>query len=172
MIYYNFYNSPLGLILIVASDEYLYYLDFLEENSDLDFELEEVSMFFSTPLTKYSNNIISNTIQELDQYFKGTLKIFTIPTKSFGTPFQLLAWEELCNIPYGEIITYKEQATRMNNPKATRAVGGANSKNKIAIIIPCHRVIGSNNQLTGFAGGIWRKKWLLDHEQKINNKNK
>ncbi len=163
---YSFYQSPLGQILIVASDEHLYYLDFLDDDSDVDYELEEVSILFSAPLDMFSNTIISNTISELEKYFKGELKKFTIPTKTFGTAFQIRAWEELTNIPYGETISYKQQATNMNNPTATRAVGGANGKNKIAIIIPCHRVLGANKELTGFAGGIWRKKWLLEHEEK------
>ncbi len=163
---YSFHDSPLGQILIVASDEHLYYLDFLNDDSDVDYELEEVSMLFSAPLNLYSNKIITDTKTELDRYFKGKLKAFTIPTKTFGTAFQIRAWEELCKIPYGETISYKQQATNMNNPTATRAVGGANGKNKIAIIIPCHRVVGANNELTGFASGIWRKKWLLEHEEK------
>ncbi len=163
---YNFYDSPLGQILIVASDEHLYYLDFLNEDSDLNYELEEVSMLFSAPLNLYSNPIITDTISELDKYFKGKLKNFTIPTKTFGTAFQIKAWEELTKIPYGETISYKQQATNMNNPTATRAVGGANGKNKIAIVVPCHRVVGANKELTGFAGGVWRKQWLLEHEEK------
>ncbi len=168
MIYYNFYISPLGKVLLVASDEYLLYLDFLEDNCDLDYEIEEVSILFSAPLDLYSNGIIQRTIIELDEYFNGKLKTFTIPIKTFGTTFQKQAWEELCKIPYGETISYKEQATRLNNPKAMRAVGGANGKNKIAVVIPCHRVIGANKDLTGFASGIWRKKWLLEHEEKHN----
>lgn len=165
MLYYEFYKSPLGTMLLLASEEKLYYLDFLEDDADIDFELEEVSIFFGAPLNKYSNKIIKNTINELDLYFAGKLKIFSIPTKVFGTTFQILAWAELCKIPYGKTISYKEQATNMNKPKAIRAVGGANGKNKIAIIIPCHRVIGSDKSLTGFASGIWRKKWLLEHEE-------
>ncbi len=167
MLYYDYYNSPLGKILIVANDEYLLYLDFLEEDCDLAFEVDEVSILFSAPLEMYANSTIMQTKNELDKYFKGKLKSFTVPTKTFGTTFQKQAWEELCKIPYGETISYKEQATRLNNPKAMRAVGGANGKNKIGVIIPCHRVIGANKELTGFASGIWRKKWLLEHEEKF-----
>ncbi len=170
MINYNYFPSILGNILLVANDEYLLYLDFLDEDCDLDLKLEEVSILFSVPLDFISNTIIDNTKMELEKYFKGELKTFTIPTKTFGTTFQKQAWNELCKIPYGETITYKEQAVRLNNPKAMRAVGGANSKNKIALIIPCHRVIGANNELTGFASGLWRKKWLLEHEYKYNDK--
>ncbi len=165
MLYYEFYNSPLGKILLVASDEFLLYLDFLEDNCDLSFEVDEVSVLFSAPLDMFANNIIQHTKVQLDEYFNGTLKTFTIPLKTFGTTFQKQAWEELCKIPYGETISYKEQATRLNNPKAMRAVGGANGKNKIAVVIPCHRVIGANKELTGFASGVWRKKWLLEHEE-------
>ncbi len=166
MLYYEFFNSPLGKILLVASDEYLLYLDFLDDDCDLNFEVEEVSILFSTPLDMFANSIILQTKDELDKYFKGKLKNFTVPTKTFGTTFQKQAWEELCKIPYGETISYKEQAIRLNNPKAMRAVGGANGKNKIGVIIPCHRVIGANKELTGFASGVWRKKWLLEHEEK------
>lgn len=167
MLCYTFYTSPIGKIVVVATDEYLMYLDFIEDDDDLNFVLEDISILFSSPLNNFSNSIISNTLNELDEYFKGSLKNFNIPTKTFGTTFQKQAWNELCNIPYGETISYKEQATRLNNPKAMRAVGGANGKNKIAIVIPCHRVVGADNSLTGFASGIWRKKWLLDHEEKF-----
>ncbi len=167
MLFYEYYTSPIGKILLVASDEYLLYLDFLDDDSDLDLKVEDVSILFSAPLDFYSNSVIQQTQQELKKYFNGEIKTFSVPVKTFGTTFQKQAWEELCNIPYGETISYKEQAVRLKNPKAMRAVGGANGKNKIALIIPCHRVVGANKELTGFASGVWRKKWLLEHEEKF-----
>jgi methylated-DNA-[protein]-cysteine S-methyltransferase len=100
----------------------------------------------------------------LDEYFRRDRKVFTIPISYKGTPFQKKVWKELTNIPFGQCLSYKEIAKRLGDSKTARAVGLANSQNPIAIIIPCHRVVGSNKRLIGYAGGIWRKKWLLDHE--------
>lgn len=166
MLYYEFYDSPIGKILLVTSDEHLLYLGFLDEDTDIDYEIEEVSILFNVPLVQQKSYITHITTEQLDAYFKGELKNFTIPIKVFGTTFQKQVWTALYDIPYGETSTYKQQATSIGREKALRAVGSANSKNKIAIIVPCHRVVGANNNLTGFAGGIWRKKWLIEHEQK------
>ena len=98
--------------------------------------------------------------KELAKYFEGTLKSFSVPLFSPGTDFQESVWNELLNIPYGKTRSYQEQANALNKPKAVRAVANANGMNKISIIIPCHRVIGSDGNLTGYGGGLWRKKWL------------
>ena len=103
--------------------------------------------------------------QELLTYMQGKLTLFTVPLEITGTDFQKKVWKELQQIPYGKSISYKELAQKINQPKATRAVGGANNKNKLHILIPCHRVIGANNQLVGYAGGLENKKWLLETEQ-------
>jgi methylated-DNA-[protein]-cysteine S-methyltransferase len=103
--------------------------------------------------------------QELDEYFAGRLKQFSTPPVFAGTPFQNQVWKELCRIPYGETISYLELAGRIKNPKAVRAVGLANGANPIAIIVPCHRVIGANGSLTGFGGGISTKRALLELER-------
>ncbi len=108
---------------------------------------------------------LTNVRDELDQYFAGRLKRFTTPLAFDGTPFQNQVWTELCRIPYGETISYLELANRIKNPKAVRAVGMANGANPIAIIVPCHRVIGSNGSLTGFGGGIPTKRALLELER-------
>ncbi len=108
---------------------------------------------------------LTNVRDELDQYFTGRLKRFTTPLAFDGTPFQNQVWKELCRIPYGETISYLELANRIKNPKAVRAVGMANGANPIAIIVPCHRVIGSNGSLTGFGGGIGTKRALLELER-------
>lgn len=103
--------------------------------------------------------------KELDEYFAGRLRKFSTPLAFEGTPFQNQVWSELCRIPYGETISYLELAKRIDNPKAVRAVGMANGANPIAIIVPCHRVIGSNGSLTGFGGGIPTKRALLELER-------
>ncbi len=112
-----------------------------------------------------TTGVLTNVRKELDQYFAGRLKRFTTPLAFDGTPFQNQVWHELCRIPYGETISYLELANRIKNPKAVRAVGMANGANPIAIIVPCHRVIGSNGSLTGFGGGIPTKRALLELER-------
>lgn len=112
-----------------------------------------------------SRKIINATICQLEAYFRGELKQFDLPIEPIGTPFQLRAWNELLNIPYGETISYSEQAFRMGCPKAVRAVANANRCNPLSIVIPCHRVIGSNGKLTGYAGGLKAKQQLLDLER-------
>ncbi|MCF6407358.1 methylated-DNA--[protein]-cysteine S-methyltransferase [Chitinophaga filiformis] len=104
--------------------------------------------------------------EELEAYFAGSIQQFTFPIAQPGTAFQQTVWQQLTMIPYGQTISYLQLAKRINNPKSIRAVGTTNGKNRIAIVVPCHRVIGSDGSLTGYAGGIWRKKWLLEHEMK------
>ena len=102
--------------------------------------------------------------QQLDEYFEGKRKEFSIPLVTPGSTFQQSVWKELQNIPYGITRSYKQQALALKKPEAVRAVANANGTNRIAIIIPCHRVIGADGNLTGYGGGLWRKKWLLDLE--------
>jgi len=111
--------------------------------------------------------VIKNCISQLDEYFSGKRKIFDLPLSHIGTVFQMGVWNELMNIPYGKNISYLTLSKRIKNVKAIRAVGAANGSNKICIIVPCHRVIGSNGSLVGYGGDLWRKKWLLDHEAKF-----
>ena len=103
---------------------------------------------------------------QLDEYFAGKRKVFDIPLNLCGTKYQKKVWNVLTTIPYGETRSYKDIAAITGNKKASRAVGGANNKNQIAIRVPCHRVIGANGKLTGYAGGLDKKKWLLEHESK------
>jgi methylated-DNA-[protein]-cysteine S-methyltransferase len=103
-------------------------------------------------------------VGQLNAYFAGELTDFEIPMDLRGTDFQRRVWSELCGIPYGETISYGELARRVGNPKASRAVGLANGRNPIAIVVPCHRVIGADGSLTGYGGGLERKVWLLEHE--------
>ena len=106
--------------------------------------------------------VLDRAQRQLDEYFAGTRRSFDLPLHPVGTPFQLGVWEVLRGIDYGTTITYGEQARRLGSPTAVRAVGGANGRNPIGIIVPCHRVVGSDGSLTGFAGGVERKRWLLD----------
>jgi methylated-DNA-[protein]-cysteine S-methyltransferase len=109
--------------------------------------------------------IIKKCLKQLDEYFKGKRQNFSLELQLEGTNFQKKVWEQLQRIPYGETASYKDVAVAIGNEKAVRAVGGANGMNNIAIIIPCHRVIGADGNLVGFGGGLWRKVWLLNHEK-------
>lgn len=110
------------------------------------------------------NRLLKKAAKQVDEYFQGTRKTFDLPLSVQGTDFQNKAWTTLQAIPYGETRSYQAQAEMLGNKKAVRAVGGANNKNPIAIIIPCHRVLGKNGKLVGYASGIDKKAWLLDHE--------
>lgn len=111
--------------------------------------------------------VLTAAAQQLDEYFAGRRRDFDLPLGPKGTPFQLAAWQQLRTIPFGHTITYAEQARRLGDVNKSRAVGGANARNPIPIIVPCHRVIGTSGSLTGFAGGVDRKAWLLAHEQRV-----
>lgn len=150
-IYEIYYDSPIGVIMITGSKDKILSVDFVE---DKDYINKDVP------------NILKEAYKQLDEYFKGIRKDFDLDLFFDGTEFQNKVWNELCNIPYGETATYKDMAIRIGNEKACRAVGNANNKNNIGIIIPCHRVIGSNGKLVGYAGELWRKEWLLEHEKR------
>jgi len=109
---------------------------------------------------------VKKGIRQLDEYFKGARKNFSLKLLLHGTPFQKLVWQRLEKIPYGKLVSYGDVARTIGKPNAYRAVGNANNKNPIPIIIPCHRVIGSNGKLVGYGSGLWRKGWLLNHEER------
>ena len=113
--------------------------------------------------------VLRRASAELRGYFRGDRTRFGVPLDNVGTPFQREAWRSLSDIPYGETRTYKEQAAAIGRPNAARAVGAANGRNPLSIVVPCHRVIGANGSLTGFAGGLERKRWLLDHENRARS---
>ena len=119
---------------------------------------------FPGPMWERSDKPFAEVKKQLGEYFSSKRKKFDLDLAPEGTPFQLAAWRQLRRIPYGKTISYGEQASRMGNPKASRAVGGANGENPISIIVPCHRVIGADGRLTGFGGGLAKKKKLLDLE--------
>jgi methylated-DNA-[protein]-cysteine S-methyltransferase len=147
-------TSPLGNIKITATSTGLTEVIFIEADET---EIRDASLF--------ENEICLITAQQLEQYFSGNRKHFEIPLSPSGTTFQQNVWQELLKIPFGKSSTYSAIANDMNNPLSVRAVGMANGKNPISIIIPCHRVIGADGSLTGYAGGLWRKEALLKLEE-------
>lgn len=150
VLFKKYYDSPVGILELRSTDKGLSGLYFVEEKKD----------------TEKLNTILENTIQQLDEYFNEGRTAFDLPIDVEGTDFQKRVWAELLKIPFGITKTYLDIAKSLGDRNTLRAVGLANGKNKISIIIPCHRVIGANGELTGFGGGIWRKKRLLDHESK------
>jgi methylated-DNA-[protein]-cysteine S-methyltransferase len=158
--YYDEMNSPVGKLTIIASAEGL-----LAILWDTDRKNSLCETTINALHKSNENEIILQTKRQLSEYFQGKRKNFDIPLTLKGTVFQMQAWEELCKIPYAKTITYGQQAEKIGDKNKARAVGFANSKNPIPIIVPCHRVIGSNGHLTGFAGGIDKKAYLLKLEQ-------
>ena len=140
-------SSPLGLLEIIADDKCILEICFDADSKHSD-----------------DSDLIDRCEKELDEYFKGQRREFTIPTQFTGTEFQNKVWGELTKIPYGKTISYSELAIRLGDLKTIRAVGTANGKNKLPIVVPCHRVIGKDGSLVGFSGGLDKKKWLLQHE--------
>lgn len=148
----QYMESPVGLLKITANDTAITSVSFCEHIS------ENESPSF---LTK-------QCVHQLKEYMEGNRKLFDLPLQPHGTPFQQRVWEQLLKIPYSKTISYHRLAVNLGDPKCIRAAGTANGKNPIVVIIPCHRVIGSNGELTGYAGGLSRKQWLLDHEARVN----
>ncbi len=163
-IYSKVFTTPLGKMLGISSKKHLLLLQYLDSKM-LEKDIIEIRKFFESNISLESNDILEQTKLELESYFAKELKTFTIPTFTIGTNFRKNVWDKLQKIEYGSIFTYKDIAIEVGNKNACRAVGTANSLNKISIIIPCHRVINSNGNLGGYASGTTRKKWLLDHEQ-------
>lgn len=147
------YHSPIGYIKIVGNRDYIMAIEFHDE-------LPETFMNEDSE----DNALLHVAAFQLKAYFEKKLKEFTFPILQPGTHFQMAVWNELLEIPYGKTTTYLHLAKNLGDAKKIRAVGNANGKNNIAIVVPCHRVIGSNNDLIGYAGGLWRKEWLLMHE--------
>ncbi|MDQ3110206.1 MAG: methylated-DNA--[protein]-cysteine S-methyltransferase [Bacteroidota bacterium] len=143
-------DSPVGLIEIKGTDEFISSALFIEKAPLPD--LEKVP------------HLLMDAKRQLLEYFSGSRKDFDLPLKQDGTEFQQRVWTELCRIPFGETISYLELAKRLGDVKCIRAAGTANGRNNLAVIVPCHRVIGSDGSLTGYAGGMHRKDWLLRHE--------
>ena len=121
--------------------------------------------FTGAPLVPPETPLLQEAVRQLSAYFDGTLTVFNLPLRMEGTAFRVACWKALRTIPYGETISYAEQARRIGHPKAARAVGGANHHNPISIVVPCHRVVGADGSLTGYGGGMDKKAWLLMHER-------
>lgn len=153
--------SPVGELLLTATDEGLTRVWFEEHRHGGPRSAEWRS---AEEVGGAADRILRDAREQLDAYFAGERTTFDLPLAAAGTPFQERVWEALRSIPFGHTTSYGEIAIRMGEPKAVRAVGAANGRNPIPIIVPCHRVIGANGDLTGFGGGIERKRWLLEHE--------
>jgi AraC family transcriptional regulator of adaptative response/methylated-DNA-[protein]-cysteine methyltransferase len=158
-------DSPLGPMLAIADEKELYLLEFAERHG-LEHEIERLRFHLKAVIIPGMTEPLRSIERELKSYFEGTLKNFTTPFFLLGSPFQQRVWNTLLQIPYGAICSYAAQAASMGEPKSTRAVANANGANQLAIVIPCHRIISSNGSLGGYAGGIGRKEWLLQHEAK------
>lgn len=157
-------DTPLGPMLAIANDELLYLLEFVDRRG-LEREIERMRQRTKSAIIPGHTSPIASIEKELDQYFEGTLHQFKTPLFLLGSPFQKQVWAELQRIPSGETRSYADLAQAIGRPTAFRAVAQANGANQLAIVIPCHRVINSNGDLGGYAGGISRKQWLLDHER-------
>ncbi|MFT9367257.1 methylated-DNA--[protein]-cysteine S-methyltransferase [Paenibacillus polymyxa] len=149
------YVSPIGEIEIQGTKEAVYSIMFSNRNEPLTRLTEEAPV-----------QVLEECASQLDEYFKGERFEFSFPYAFEGTDFQQKVWNALVTVGYGKTTAYKDIALAIGNEKAIRAVGSANGKNKLSIVIPCHRIIGSNQKLTGYAGGLWRKEWLLQHEKR------
>jgi AraC family transcriptional regulator of adaptative response/methylated-DNA-[protein]-cysteine methyltransferase len=162
-------DTPIGEMVAGATDEGICLLEFSDRKM-LNTEYKDIKKYFSTAIEDGENKHLEDVKIQLKEYFEGERKTFALQLLTPGSSFQKLVWKELMNIPYGSTRSYKEQAEALGNPGSIRAVARANGMNRIAIIIPCHRVIGTDGQLTGYGGGLKRKRWLLEHEKKFSGK--
>lgn len=149
--YFHLLPSPLGELLLTSDGQFLTGVH-MDGKPGKDFVADK------KPLT--------TAIEQLKAYFAGKLTRFDLPVRQDGTDFQQRVWQELSAIPFGITLSYQEVAQRLRKPKAARAVGSANGKNQLAVVVPCHRVIAAGGKLGGYGGGLWRKEWLLAHERK------
>ena len=145
-----YYSSPIGTIEIIGNEDGLLATNFVSQRP---------------PAEASAHRILREALQQIDEYFRGKRTSFSLELVFRGTEFQTAVWRRVIEIPYGETRSYREIAEAVGKPKAVRAVGTANAGNKIGIVIPCHRVIGSDGELIGYGGGLWRKEWLLAHER-------
>jgi methylated-DNA-[protein]-cysteine S-methyltransferase len=145
-----YYRTPVGIAKINAEDDFITSITITDNDEVL---VEEPA-----------SAVLKMAIHQLDEYFAGQRKVFDLPIKQSGTDFQQQVWQQLLNIDYGTTISYAQLSNQMKSPLAIRAIAAANGKNSLWIVVPCHRVIGTDGSLTGYAGGLWRKQWLLEHE--------
>jgi O-6-methylguanine DNA methyltransferase len=157
-------DSPLGPLLAVADDEAIRGLEFVKPAGAIR-QLETLQAALGATLERRTHPLLERLRSQLAEYFAGTRRAFDVPLRFAGTPFQERVWNRLLTIPYGEVRSYLDLARDLGDPKAVRAVGGANGSNPISILIPCHRVIGADGSIVGYGGGLERKEWLLAHER-------
>ncbi|MFS0892212.1 methylated-DNA--[protein]-cysteine S-methyltransferase [Peribacillus frigoritolerans] len=150
------YESPIGIIEISGTNDAISSIMFAERDIKINI------------MQEHTPQVLAECFSQLDEYFKGERREFTFPYTLEGTIFQKNVWNALTGILYANTGSYKDIAVSIGYEKAIRAVGSANGRNKLSIVIPCHRIIGSNGKLTGYAGGLWRKEWLLQHERNFN----
>jgi AraC family transcriptional regulator, regulatory protein of adaptative response / methylated-DNA-[protein]-cysteine methyltransferase len=160
-------ETPLGEMVAGATDEGVCLLEFHDRRM-LPTEYKDLVKLLETTFEEGENRHLKTLKKQLKEYFDGNRKEFSIPLIIPGSEFQQAVWKELQNIQFGSTRSYQEQAMALKMPDSVRAVANANGMNRIAIVIPCHRVIGSDGRLTGYGGGLRRKKWLLDHERKYS----
>lgn len=153
------YKSPVGILKIASKDEKIILIDPVSSDETVN----------ESSIDKNSNDykLCIKAVNELEEYFEGKRKEFDLPINAEGTEFQMKVWKALCDIPYGETRSYSDIAKAIGNTKAVRAVGGANNKNPIAIVVPCHRVIGKNGSMVGYGGGLPMKEYLLQLEKAL-----
>ena len=154
--YITYLQSPIGIMEITGTEKFILSVEFTMDEYESSKDLPEV---------------VVQCKKELEEYFSGKLREFSVKTRAKGTPFQKKVWKQLLKIKYGDTSTYLSIARKTGDEKAIRAVGSANGKNPVAIIVPCHRVISEDGKLTGYAGGMWRKQWMLEHEGNVSGKN-
>ncbi|MEA5106640.1 MAG: methylated-DNA--[protein]-cysteine S-methyltransferase [Sphaerochaeta associata] len=150
MQYGKIYDSPIGLLHLQCNDTHITALSF----------------YHAGPILQLNHPLLDKACTQLDEYFEGKRKVFTLPLLIEGTPFQKQVYAALLSIEYGQTASYEEIAMRIGNPKACRAVGMANNRNRLALLIPCHRVVGKHGSLVGYEGGLEKKSWLLDFERR------
>lgn len=153
-------EAPFGVVTVVGSDLGIRFVLFSNDAHPKPLERLHIS---DTEI----HDSVNDAITQLQDYFAGSRHDFELPLDLHGTEFQVAAWRALADIPYGHTASYGQQAASIGRPTAVRAIGGANGRNPVAIVLPCHRIVGADGSLTGFGGGIAVKKWLLDHEQSM-----
>ncbi|MGZ3873243.1 MAG: methylated-DNA--[protein]-cysteine S-methyltransferase [Mucilaginibacter sp.] len=147
-----YHKTPIGIVRITEENNLVTSIYMLDDDHEV---------------TPPETPLLQEAARQLDEYFAGERKRFDLPVRQQGSAFQQQVWDQLAKIDYGTTISYLQQARLMNNPLGIRAIASANGKNHLLIVVPCHRVIGSDGSLTGFGCGLWRKKWLLDHEARV-----
>lgn len=170
-LYYDELDTPLGTLTLVHSGAGLCHIKFRSYEQAAERLAVWCQRWYGDHVLEHSPDMLVEATAQLQQYFAGERQEFDLPLDMQGTDFQLRVWEALCHIPYGQAVSYKHIATEIGVPAAVRAVGGANNRNPVSIIVPCHRVIGMNGKLVGYGGGLNNKEWLLGLEGYSNLQN-